>query len=89
MNGSRDGARSPSPAARSLDLYITGGELITVDLDQLPDEDEEFAMILGVLNDAECGVVEWTRIAQEYWRTLRLGCAEAVANAGIASTLIE
>ncbi|KAG8935468.1 hypothetical protein FRC03_009248 [Tulasnella sp. 419] len=77
-------SRSPSPAPRTIDVILPGGsEQISIDLDNLPFEEEGFEDILSCLNDAQGRVIEFTQIAQEYWRTGNYEFAKGVADLAV------
>ena len=72
-----NGARSPSPTpGRSLDIELSGQEIITVDLDNLDANPDD---LLEVLRDAQSKVQVWTKLATEYWRRGNLEAAEKLA----------
>lgn len=77
-----DYARSPSPstAGRSVDIELSGQEVITIDLDNLDPNPED---VLDLLKEGQCKVWVWTKLAGEYWRRGYLGAAEKIAQQAI------
>lgn len=77
---SENGTRSPSPAPdRSLDIELSGQEIITVDLDNLDANPDD---LLDVLRDSHSKGAVWTKLASEYWRKGNLDAAEKLASGG-------
>lgn len=75
-----NGTRSPSPApGRSLDIELSGQEIITVDLDNLDANPDD---LLDVLRESHSKGAVWTRLASEYWRKGNLDAAEKLASGG-------
>ena len=75
-----NGTRSPSPApGRSLDIELSGQEIITVDLDNLDANPDD---LLDVLRESHSKGAVWTRLASEYWRKGNLDAAEKLASTG-------
>ncbi|KIP06107.1 hypothetical protein PHLGIDRAFT_107356 [Phlebiopsis gigantea 11061_1 CR5-6] len=78
-----DETRSPSPApGRSLDIELSGQEIITVDLDNLDANPED---LLDVLRESQSKGAVWAKLASEYWRKGNLDAAEKLAAGGIES----
>ncbi|KAI0338297.1 TPR-like protein [Trametopsis cervina] len=74
--------RSPSPApGRSIDIELSGQEIITVDLDNLDADPDD---LLDVLKESRSKVSVWTKLATEYWRRGSLEPAEKLAHGAIA-----
>lgn len=72
-----NGARTPSPTpGRSLDIELSGQEIITVDLDNLDANPDD---LLEVLRDSQSKVIVWTKLATEYWKRGYLEGAEKLA----------
>jgi RNA polymerase-associated protein CTR9 len=73
-----NGTRSPSPTSggRSLDIELSGQEIITVDLDNLDANPDD---LLEVLRESQSKVFVWTKLATEYWRRGNLEAAEKLA----------
>lgn len=79
-----DEIRSPSPApGRSLDIELSGQEIITVDLDNLDANPED---LLDVLRESQSKGAVWAKLASEYWRKGNLDAAEKLAAGGVDST---
>ncbi|KAF7790039.1 hypothetical protein EIP86_000988 [Pleurotus ostreatoroseus] len=75
------GSRSPSPApGRSIDIELSGQEIITVDLDNLDASPDD---LLDLLRESESQVWVWTRLATEYWRRGYLDAAEKLAQGAV------
>ncbi|KAI0688182.1 RNA polymerase II-associated protein [Cytidiella melzeri] len=73
--------RSPSPApGRSIDVELSGQEIITVDLDNLDADPDD---LLDVLKESRSKVSIWTKLATEYWRRGLLEPAEKLAQGAI------
>lgn len=72
-----NGTRSPSPSAgRTLDIELSGQEVIAVDLDNLDANPDD---LLEVLRESQSKVWVWTKLATEYWRKGNLDAAEKLA----------
>lgn len=72
-----NGTRSPSPSAgRTLDIELSGQEVIAVDLDNLDANPDD---LLEVLRESLSKVWVWTKLATEYWRKGNLDAAEKLA----------
>lgn len=85
MSGA-DETRSPSPApGRSLDIELSGQEIITVDLDNLDANPED---LLDVLRESQSKPAVWSKLASEYWRKGYLDAAEKLATGGIECTCL-
>lgn len=75
------GSRSPSPVpGRSIDIELSGQEIITVDLDNLDASPDD---LLDLLRESESQVWVWTRLATEYWRRGYLDAAEKLAQGAV------
>ena len=75
------GSRSPSPApGRSMDIALSGQEVITVDLDNLDASPDD---LIDLLRDSQSQVWVWTRLATEYWRRENLEAAEMLAQGAV------
>jgi len=73
--------RTPSPPpGRSIDIELSGQEIITVDLDHLDADPDD---ILDLLKESQSGVWVWTKLAGEYWRQGFLDTAEKLALAAV------
>lgn len=78
---SMNGTRTPSPPpGRSIDIELSGQEIISVDLDALDPTPDD---LLDVLKESKSQVWVWTRLAGEYWRQGYLEAAEQLAHAAI------
>lgn len=76
--------RSPSPApGRSIDIELSGQEIITVDLDNLDADPDD---LIDVLKEARSKVSIWTKLATEYWRRGSLEPAEKLAQGALVCT---
>ncbi|KAI0081989.1 RNA polymerase II-associated protein [Panus rudis PR-1116 ss-1] len=76
-----NGTRSPSPSVgRSIDIELSGHEIITVDLDHL---DPNPTDLLEVLKESTSKIWVWTKLAAEYWRQGYLEAAERLAQSAI------
>ncbi|KAI0084919.1 RNA polymerase II-associated protein [Irpex rosettiformis] len=74
-------SRSPSPApGRSLDIELSGQEIITVDLDNLDADPDD---LLDVLKESKSKVSVWLKLATEYWRRGSLEPAEKLAQGAV------
>ncbi|CAL1706150.1 unnamed protein product [Somion occarium] len=74
-------ARSPSPAiGRTLDIELSGQEIISVELDNL---DPDASDLLDVLRDAQSPPWIWTKLAAEYWKQGHMEAAEKLAQSCI------
>ena len=74
-------SRSPSPApGRSLDIELSGQEIITVDLDNLDADPDD---LLDVLKESKSKVSVWLKLATEYWRRGSLASAEKLAQGAV------
>ena len=70
-----------APKTIELDLL---NEVVTIELDEL---EEDATNLILVLNESECKVWVWTKLAQEYWQRGYHDEAEKIALAAIASEL--
>ena len=68
-----------APKTIELDLL---NEVVTIELDEL---EEDATNLILVLNESECKVWVWTKLAQEYWQRGYHNEAEKIALAAIAS----
>ena len=67
------------PKTIELDLL---NEVVTIELDEL---EEDATNLILVLNESECKVWVWTKLAQEYWQRGYHAEAEKIALAAITS----
>ncbi|KAI0786580.1 RNA polymerase II-associated protein [Abortiporus biennis] len=72
---------APQPG-RSIDIELSGQEIITVDLDNLDADPDD---VLDLLKESQSGVWVWTKLAGEYWRKGLLDTAERLAQAAVES----
>lgn len=73
--------RSPSPApGRSIDIELSGQEIITVDLDNLDANPDD---LLDVLRESQSKVSVWAKLATEYLRRGSVEPAEKLAHGAI------
>lgn len=78
--------RSPSPSAgRTLDIELSGQEIISVELDHL---DPDASDLIDVLRDAQSPPWIWTKLAAEYWRQNHMEAAEKLAQSCIESAFL-
>lgn len=78
--------RTPSPPpGRSIDIELSGQEIISVDLDALDPRPDD---LLDVLKESKSQVWIWTRLAGEYWRQGYLEAAEQLALGAIECALL-
>jgi len=68
-----------APKTIELDLV---NEVVTIELDEL---EEDATNLILVLNESECKVWVWTKLAQEYWQRGYHDEAEKIALAAITS----
>ena len=68
-----------APKTIELDLL---NEVVTIELDEL---EEDATNLILVLNESECKVWVWTKLAQEYWQRGYHDEAEKIALAAITS----
>ena len=68
-----------APKTIELDLL---NEVVTIELDEL---EEDATNLILVLNESECKVWVWTKLAQEYWQRGYHDEAEKIALAAISS----
>ena len=81
QSGNMSGSRSPSPVpGRSMDIALSGQEVITVDLDNLDASPDD---LLDLLKDSQSEVWVWSRLATEYWRRENMNAAEKLAQGAI------
>ncbi|THH01100.1 hypothetical protein EW026_g1546 [Hermanssonia centrifuga] len=76
-----NGTRSPSPLpGRSIDIELSGQEIITVDLENLDASPDD---LLDLLKESQSQVWVWTKLATEYWRRGYLDAAEKLAQGAV------
>jgi hypothetical protein len=73
-------ASPPLTTGRSVDIELSGQEVITIDLDNLDPNPED---VLDLLKEGRCQVWVWTKLAGEYWRRGYLGAAEKIAQQAV------
>ena len=79
-------SRSPSPSAgRTLDIELSGQEIISIELDHL---DPDASDLIDVLSDAQSPPWIWTKLAAEYWRQNYMEAAESLAQKCIESAFL-
>ena len=72
---------SEQKAPKTIELDLLN-EVVTIELDEL---EEDATNLILVLNESECKVWVWTKLAQEYWQRGYHDEAEKIALAAITS----
>jgi hypothetical protein len=72
---------SDQKAPKTIELDLLN-EVVTIELDEL---EEDATNLILVLNESECKVWVWTKLAQEYWQRGYHDEAEKIALAAITS----
>jgi RNA polymerase-associated protein CTR9 len=66
--------------SRTVDIELTGNEIITIDLDNLDPQPDD---VLELLTDGKCKVQVWAHLGSEYLRNGFLDAAELLGGKAI------
>lgn len=72
-----DDTGTPPTEGRYIDIELSSSEVITIDLDRLEEDPQDYAELL---NDSNCEVNIWMKLSTEYWKMGHLFEAQLIAS---------